>query len=89
MQADLSSPAEVVSAEPAGRLIPLDPAAALFPVEVAFLTGLSIRTLEALRLKGGGPVYLSLGRRAVRYVRADVLAWMEARRRQSTSDPGK
>ena len=83
MHVDLSSPSE-----PAGRPVPQDPAAALFPAEVAYLSGLSIRTLEALRLKGGGPVYLALGRRAVRYLRRDVLEWIEARRRQSTSDPG-
>lgn len=68
MHVDVSAPAEVaVSLEPAGRF-PQDPAAALFPIEVSMITGLSVRTLEALRLKGGGPVYVSLGRRAVRYL---------------------
>ncbi len=75
--------------EPAGRPIPKDPEAALFEAEVAFLTGLSVRSIQALRLRGGGPVFFYAGsRRAVRYRRRDVLWWIEHRIRRSTSDPG-
>ncbi|MGH7111386.1 MAG: helix-turn-helix transcriptional regulator [Stellaceae bacterium] len=73
---------------PAGRLIPVDPDALLFEVEAAYLTGLSVRTLQALRIKGGGPEFFVLGRRAVRYRRREIMAWLEFRRRRSTSDPG-
>lgn len=73
--------------EPAGRPVPEHPDAALFPAEVAFLTGKSLRTLEADRLRGGGIRYFKIGR-AVRYRRRDVTAWIEARLRHSTSDPG-
>ncbi len=73
---------------PAGRLIPLDPDALLFQSEAAYLIGCSGRTLEAWRLHGGGPPFIQLGRRAVRYRRRDLLGWIEARRRRSTSDPG-
>jgi predicted DNA-binding transcriptional regulator AlpA len=73
---------------PAGRIIPLDPDALLFQSEAAYLTGTSGRTLEAWRLHGGGPPFIALGRRAVRYRRRDLLEWIEARRRRSTSDPG-
>lgn len=73
--------------EPAGRPVPEHPDAALFPAEVAFLTGKSIRTLEAERLRGGGIAFLKAGR-AVRYRRRDVDAWIAANLRSSTSDPG-
>lgn len=71
--------------EPAGRPIPRDPDALLFGAEAAYLAGLSARTLESLRLRGGGPVYVKLGR-AVRYRRADILAWTAGKLRRSTGD---
>ena len=73
---------------PAGRTIPGDPDALLFEAEVAYLAASSVRTLQAWRISGGGPPFVALSRRAVRYRRRDVLAWMEARLRKSTSDPG-
>jgi len=76
---------EVWDPEPAGRLIPRDPDALLFGAEMAFLLGLSPRTLEALRLRGDGPPYVKLGR-AVRYQRAAGLGGAAARMRRSTSD---
>ena len=47
--------------------------------------GLSARTLECFRIDGRGPKYLKLGRR-VAYSRDDLMAWVESRRRSSTSD---
>jgi predicted DNA-binding transcriptional regulator AlpA len=89
MQADNSrNPKRDENEEPAGRPIPAHPDALLFPAEAAFLLGLSIRTLEAARLNGGGPSYIALGRRAVRYRRRDLEEWIERHRRKSTSDPG-
>lgn len=46
---------------------------------------LSRRTLEKLRLTGGGPIYIRLGG-AVRYRAEDLDAWIAANRRRSTSD---
>lgn len=83
-QAALATPLE----EPGGRPIPDHPDALLYTVEAAFLLGLSPRTMEALRLRGGGPPYYSVGRRACRYRRRDLEIWLDARRRTSTSDPG-
>ncbi|MGH7112970.1 MAG: helix-turn-helix domain-containing protein [Stellaceae bacterium] len=74
---------------PAGRIIPTDPDALLFDIEAAYLLGQSKRTLADWRMTGGGPDFLRLGRqRSVRYRRRDLVAWMETRRRRSTSDPG-
>ena len=52
--------------------------------EAAQCLGLSVSTLNKLRVFGGGPTFFKLGRRVV-YDRADLDAWMDARRRQSTS----
>jgi hypothetical protein len=70
--------------EPAGRPIPRDPDALLFDAEMAYLLGLSPRTLESLRLRGDGPPYLKIGR-SVRYQRAVGLAWAAGKTRHSTS----
>jgi len=55
--------------------------------EAARHTGLSVSTLNKLRVFGGGPVFLKLGRR-VAYDVADLDAWLASRRRRSTSDDG-
>lgn len=47
-------------------------------------TGLSKSTLEKLRVFGGGPKYLKLGK-AVRYRIEDLDAWLAARVISSTS----
>ena len=55
--------------------------------EAAAYVGLSASTLNKLRVFGGGPIFIKLGHRVV-YDRADLDAWMNARRRRSTSDDG-
>ncbi len=47
--------------------------------------GLAVSTLEKLRVRGGGPRYLKLGR-SVRYRIEDLDAWMAVRVVGSTSD---
>jgi len=79
---------EFAESEPAARPIPRDPDALLFGVEMAYLLGLSVRTLEGLRLRGGGPPYVKL-LRSVRYRRGDGLAWAAGKLRRSTSDRGE
>ncbi len=54
----------------------------------AFL-GLTERTMQAYRQKGGGPKYIHLSSRCLRYRRIWLLEYAEARVRTSTSDPGK
>lgn len=55
--------------------------------EAATLVGLSIPTLNKLRVYGGGPIFLKLGR-AVRYRRSDLESWLAARVRHNTSQNG-
>jgi predicted DNA-binding transcriptional regulator AlpA len=56
--------------------------------EASAYIGLSVSTLNKLRVFGGGPVFLKLGRR-VAYNIADLDAWLDSKRRASTSDNGK
>ena len=52
--------------------------------ETAQLLGIKGNTLEIWRLKGSGPVFRKIGR-SVRYLESDVLAWLDAQARVSTS----
>jgi excisionase family DNA binding protein len=49
---------------------------------------LSRRTLERLRVAGGGPQYYKLGRK-VAYGESALDVWVNARRRNSTSEAGR
>jgi hypothetical protein len=57
------------------------------PAAARYLGGIAPRTLEAWRVNGGGPRFIKVGRRVV-YRRRDLDAWLTARERSSTSDPG-
>jgi hypothetical protein len=48
--------------------------------------GISHRTLEDWRLKGGGPTFRKIGR-AVRYLWGDVLDFMDSCARTNTGNP--
>ena len=53
--------------------------------DAAKLLRLSERTLERLRVTGGGPKFIKAGR-SVRYREADLEAWIDARVVNSTSE---
>ena len=53
--------------------------------EAAAYCGSSASTFAKLRLYGGGPHYVKLGRRVV-YDPADLDRWLASHRRASTSD---
>ncbi|WP_373875211.1 helix-turn-helix transcriptional regulator [Methylorubrum podarium] len=53
--------------------------------ESANYVGLGVHRLEKLRISGGGPEFIKLGR-SVRYERAALDAWIAASRRRSTSE---
>ncbi len=55
--------------------------------EAGKILGLSVRSLQGFRLKGNGPPYVKIGRRVL-YSRAELAAYIAARRRTSTSDQG-
>ena len=59
---------------------------ALDTVQASAYTGLSIPYLEKLRCIGGGPRFVKYGRRAVRYLKADIDLWLIAHTFESTSE---
>jgi predicted DNA-binding transcriptional regulator AlpA len=48
-------------------------------------SGYSVRALQNWRLRGGGPRFVKVSARSVRYRRRDLIAWAEQRIRESTS----
>ena len=57
--------------------------------EAGRFLGLTDRTMQAYRQRGGGPRYIALSSRCLRYRRRDLREWAEARLRSSTSDAGQ
>ncbi len=55
--------------------------------EAANLLRLSRRTLEKMRLTGCGPCYRKFGSRVL-YPLSELDAWVDEKRRRSTSDSG-
>jgi excisionase family DNA binding protein len=53
--------------------------------EAAQMLRISVRTLERLRVSGGGPTYIKTGR-LVRYRQSDLDKWISDRERHSTSE---
>ena len=61
---------------------------AVLTAEASRITGEPVPTLETKRVRGGGPVFLKLGK-SVRYTRRACFEYLAARRRTSTSDSGQ
>jgi predicted DNA-binding transcriptional regulator AlpA len=57
--------------------------------EAAKILGFSHRTLQAWRVSGGGPQFIRVSARCVRYRRMDLISWVNDRIRLSTSDTGR
>ena len=68
------------------ELIPADPDALLSEPQAAAFLGFSPRALQAWRQRGGGPVFVRVSSRAVRYRRRDLTGWVESKLAQSTSE---
>ena len=62
-----------------------DPAQLLTEQATAVLLCVSCRTLQGWRLRGGGPPYVRVSARCIRYRRTDLVAFAVERIRQSTS----
>jgi predicted DNA-binding transcriptional regulator AlpA len=66
------------------------PASPLFTeAEAANYLKFTPRALQAWRCRGGGPRFVKVSARAVRYRQEDLDHWVETRLRTSTSDPGQ
>ncbi len=51
--------------------------------------GLTVRSMQAARQRGGGSRFIRLSARCIRYRRIDLREWAEAHIRTSTSDTGR
>jgi predicted DNA-binding transcriptional regulator AlpA len=60
----------------------------LTPAEASQQLGLSPGALAQLRYTGGGPCFIKLTAKAVRYRQSDLDAWIAAKARTSTRDLG-
>lgn len=63
-----------------------DPDVLLREDAAAMFLGYSARTLQDWRREGGGPEFVRVSCRSIRYRRRDLTAWSAARVRASTSD---
>ncbi len=53
--------------------------------EAARFLGYTGRALQNWRVRGGGPRFVRVSSRSIRYRRCDLIAWAEARLRDSAS----
>ncbi len=60
----------------------------LTEAEAADRIGFTPRFLQERRFRGGGPPFVKVSARAIRYRPEDLKEWAAARLRSSTSDPG-
>lgn len=64
----------------------MDKNKALKPATVAEWLDTTAGALAQMRYMGKGPKFVKIGGRSVRYMEADVLAWIEAQTRQQTGE---
>ncbi|MCZ6622909.1 MAG: helix-turn-helix domain-containing protein [Deltaproteobacteria bacterium] len=57
--------------------------------EAADFLGVTSRCLQAWRYRGGGPKFVRISSRCIRYRKSDLVEWVEERLRSSTSDVGR
>lgn len=60
--------------------------ALLIETAAAAFIGFTPRTLQAWRVRGGGPRFIKISTRAIRYRKRDLIHWIEQRLRSSTSE---
>lgn len=63
----------------------LDPDLHIDEKHAAEYLGISFRTLQGYRTKGGGPEFIKIGKKAVRYKIQDLIDWANDRKKKNTS----
>lgn len=53
--------------------------------EAAKFVGYSVRALQNWRVRGGGPAFIKVSSRSVRYCRKDLISWRDSKRIANTS----
>ena len=54
--------------------------------EAAQYLSYTVRALQNWRVRGGGPIYVKVSARSIRYRRRDLVAWVESRLVSNTSE---
>lgn len=54
-------------------------------MQAAKFLGYTVRALQNWRVRGGGPPFVKVSARSIRYRRRDLIAWAEERLQLSTS----
>jgi predicted DNA-binding transcriptional regulator AlpA len=54
--------------------------------DAAAFLGYSARALQNWRVRGGGPVFVKVSSRSIRYRRRDLMAWAESKLAAHTSE---
>lgn len=54
--------------------------------EAARFVGYTVRALQGWRVKGGGPMFVKISARSIRYRRRELIEWAEAHLRANTSE---
>ena len=68
---------------------PIDHEALLTEKGAADFLDLTTRCLQAWRCRGGGPRFVKISSRCIRYRRSDLLDWVQERLRSDTSETNK
>lgn len=55
--------------------------------EAADMLCYTVRALQNWRLRGGGPLFIRVSSRSIRYRKRDLLEWIESRTVSNTSEP--
>jgi len=55
--------------------------------QAAEFLGYTVRALQNWRVRGGGPKFLKISNRSVRYRRRDLMTWANSKVVASTSEP--
>lgn len=53
--------------------------------DAAYFLGYTMRALQNWRLRGGGPAFVKVSKRSIRYRRRDLLTWVESKLAEHTS----
>lgn len=64
-----------------------DPCSLVDEREAASILCYSVRALQNWRHRGGGPDFVRVSSRSIRYRRSDLAAWIEQRTVSNTSQP--
>lgn len=68
--------------------ITIDPQELLTENQAAEFLKFSSKALQRWRCVGGGPKFIKISGRAIRYRREDLIVWSQERRVSSTSEKG-